>query len=97
VHKTSRDAYDSIKPHLNELQRAVLAYFNLAGARGMTSEELHVFFAGYKETSSRTRISELVEMGLVKDSGTKRPSSSGRAMIVWMAVPKPPKQEDLFS
>ena len=96
MHSTSREAFESIKPHLNELQASVLACFRQA-EHGLTSEELHKFFDGYKETSSRTRISELVHMGFVKDSGTTRPSTSGRAMIVWVEVPQPLRQEELFS
>jgi hypothetical protein len=86
MHQTSRDAFESVKPILNDLQRRVLDCVQKLGATGLTSEELETYFRGYKPSSSRTRISELVRLGMVVDSGRTRPSSSGRKMIVWVAT-----------
>lgn len=40
----------------------------------------------HSESGARTRRSELVEAGWVRDSGQKRPGKNGNPMIVWEAV-----------
>jgi hypothetical protein len=84
-----------MRHRLKEIQQSVHARIEAAGERGLTSEELRALFPHYAETTSRTRISELVRIGIVVDSGMKRPSRSGRSMIVWTAVTVRAAQEEL--
>lgn len=80
-------AIESLMPSLNDLQARVLARFKLAGKDGLTSAELHrQYFLGYPESTSRTRISELVRKGLLCDSGQTRRSVAGRQMTVWVVA-----------
>ncbi len=59
----------------------------LRGApHGMTHHELIARFPNRAESSIRTRTSELVEMGLVKDSGHTRSTRAGNEAIVWEAT-----------
>lgn len=46
------------------------------------------FGPNHSESGTRTRVSELVEMGLVKDSGKTKRLPSGRRAIVWKATKK---------
>jgi len=95
LQQTSHDAYWSMRHRLKELQHAVFVAIEAAGERGLTSGELREQFTTYAETTSRTRISELVRVGLVVNSGMTRPSKSGRASIVWTAVAVRVSQEEL--
>ena len=49
----------------------------------MTDEELVATFDSQAPSSVRTRRSELVNLGLVRDSGRRVPSVRGRDQIVW--------------
>jgi hypothetical protein len=55
---------------------------------GLTDEELeHVYYQlhqGGRRDSPRKRRSDLTRDGLLVDSGLRRPSNCGRAMIVWI-------------
>jgi hypothetical protein len=90
---TSHEAAASIGD-LRERQKVVLAIFDWPGVgfMGTTDEELgdayqRLALAGqvpYQSPSGlRTRRSELVELGLVENSGDKRKTRSGRRAIVW--------------
>lgn len=84
--KTSDEAYRSISGE--EISRLQASILRLLEREAMTDEQLidavTVDLGQYvSEASVRTRRSELVGMGKVKDSGETRPSRSGRRMIVW--------------
>lgn len=86
---TSWEAARSITPEkLRESQRAVLGALKLAGPS--TDERiyrcLHESEYDITPSGARTRRSELVAMGLVRDSGRKDVLRSGRRAIVWEAV-----------
>lgn len=81
---TSRLAAGSVR--VRESQRAVLALFVSGPA---TDEQLwdRTFSRSVRISPSglRTRRSELVAVGLVRDTGRKERLSSGRMAIVWEA------------
>lgn len=77
-HAAARDAARRA-PRMRE---RVLLTLIAAGARGMTDFEL-AHALGAQQTSAGKRRGELVEAGLVENSGIKRPAPSGSAAIVW--------------
>lgn len=85
--RTSRDAAEQIEPAAETLRRQVLHRLILLGSSGATDEELQMFLVMNPSTERPRRI-ELVEMGLVKDSGRRRRTLSGRNAVVWVAVEK---------
>lgn len=72
---TSRDAAESVRPHLSELQAEVLAVI-ARWHRGATSfdvrRELQDRRPNFERNSIARRITTLVELGLVEDSGDRR-------------------------
>ena len=87
--ETSHEAAASVK-HVRDSQRAVLAV--LRATEGLTDIEIAQRYIRLsknlpKQSPSglRTRRKELVERGLVEDSGDKRKLPSGRNAIVWRA------------
>lgn len=84
---TSWEAARSITPEkLRESQRIVLDFFR---AWGPSTDEYLCYRLEDEMSPSgaRTRRSELVAMGLVRDSGRKDVLRSGRKAIVWESVP----------
>lgn len=72
--------------HLRHNQQIILTLLRLEG--GQTDEELLLLWNDriaerISPSGLRTRRSELVDMGLVRDSGDRRPLESGRIAIVW--------------
>lgn len=84
---TSHAAARSVDPaSLPHVKRVILSLLALEG--GKTDEELaylwHERIADPISGSGlRTRRAELVDAGLVRDSGTRRAIASGRSAIVW--------------
>lgn len=84
--ETSQQAAESIDAkRLRESQEEVLATFHRLGP--MTDQELVARYTGLAQSTSglRTRRHELVEKGLLRDSGLRRKLESGRLAVVWMA------------
>lgn len=81
--ETSKAAALAIAPRLNALQQRVLAKIKAAGTFGATDEELQGWL-NLNPSTERPRRIELVEKGLVVDSGTTRKTRSGRLAVVWM-------------
>jgi hypothetical protein len=81
---TSREAARSVTPHLTEIQGTVLAEFRRAGVNGMTDFDLETKLNSRRSTY-RSRRAELVEAGLLKDSGMKR-KQDGSNRTVWTIV-----------
>jgi len=87
--ETSHQAAASVK-RMRESQMFILGLFRRHG--GMVDDELIVVasgvLAGRKMSVSgiRTRRSELVRLGMVRDTGKRRRLESGRLSIVWAAV-----------
>lgn len=80
--ETSRAAAQAIEPSLGRLQREVLAYLRYCRDAGCTDEELQLSLVLNPSTERPRRI-ELVEKGLVVDSGVRRKTRSGRLATVW--------------
>lgn len=82
--QSSREAARMVMPRLNLIQSQVLAVMREAGNVGLTDWELDSKFNCRKSTY-RSRRAELVEMGVLKDSGTRR-ENDGTKRTVWMVV-----------
>lgn len=87
---TSWEAARSVRG-IRESQRAVLVLFRARGA--MNDEKLIALYRRHadrlpaqSDSGIRTRRKELVESGLLVDSGRKARMRSGRMSIVWRAV-----------
>lgn len=83
IQDTTLNARDQIKSKRLTLRDKVLNYITQSGDRGATDEELQqaLFMAGNTE---RPRRDELLSMGLIRDSGRRRKTSSNRDAIVWV-------------
>jgi hypothetical protein len=82
--ETSHDAAQSISDISGD-QQFILEWLNFLGP--CTDEELLNSLPSERSPSGvRTRRSELVAMNLVRDSGKRRKTRSGRNAIVWEAV-----------
>jgi hypothetical protein len=83
---TSRRTAERIMPRTGSIRSAILVQLIELGPRfGATDQELQ----GARQRSGdteRARRVELVEDGWVKDSGRRRPTSSGHDAIVWIAT-----------
>lgn len=72
------DAYPKSGTH----RRTILDAVASAGERGLTDEEICAAVAmGYSHTGPRRR--ELVDLGLVYDTGRTRTAATGSAQTVW--------------
>jgi hypothetical protein len=78
---TSHEAARSISPRLRELQEKVLA-FAADRPDGFTDVDLNRHFDTHGSTY-RTRRSELVDQGLIRDSGERKTLGSGRRHVIW--------------
>ncbi len=81
---TSRQAAEQIEPSTGRLQGLVLDEIRDSGGHGRTDDELEVVLSLRHQTASARR-RELVLKGLVRDSGRRRPTRSGRQAVVWLA------------
>jgi predicted transcriptional regulator len=82
---TSRRAAESVVPHIGRLQVEILNH--IIAAEGATCDELERAL-GLRHQTASARIHELVKVGLLRDSGTKRRTASGRSAVVWAHVKK---------
>ena len=92
---TSHDAARSLSAgKLRASQKAVLGHFRKFGP--MTDTDLVNVYVGSPQSRSglRTRRSELVDRGLVEDTGARKKLPTGRNAIVWRATPHPPQRND---
>ena len=92
---TSHDAARSLSPaKLRDSQKAVLGHFRKFGP--MTDTDLVNLYVGSPQSRSglRTRRSELVDRGLVEDTGARKKLPTGRNAIVWRATPPSPQRND---
>lgn len=79
---TSTEAAESIKPVLGKLQEIVYAYLQSSESIGATDEEMQAHL-DMPANTQRPRRCELLLKGLIKDSGERRPTKSGRKAVVW--------------
>lgn len=80
---TSIAAAQVILPKAGTLRRMVYDLIVLRGNAGATDDELQRW--GLDPSTERPRRCELVEAGLVEDSGHRRKTRSGRLAVVWRA------------
>lgn len=92
--ETSREAHESVKPTLPNLQQQVFKTLMSVSARpgpdgnpqgGATDEEMESLL-GMKHQTVSARRRELVLRGLVEPSGNRRKTSSGRSATVWQVT-----------
>lgn len=87
---TSHAAANSVdRSQMSHAKRVIVTLLMLEGP--MTDEELLLLWNDriadrISQSGLRTRRSELVDAGLVRDSGERRPLESGRMAIVWEAT-----------
>ena len=81
---TSADAADLARAGAATQRDRVLAAIRGAGEAGLTDEELQQGLELHGSTERPRRI-ELVERGLIQDSGRRRATSTGRQAAVWVA------------
>jgi hypothetical protein len=80
---TSHAAAKEVTPHVRGVQKAVLAYAALCGWAGFTDLDLASHFQS-QSSSYRSRRAELVDQGLIEDSGERRTVAGGtRRHAVW--------------
>jgi hypothetical protein len=83
--ETSRQAAVAIRPAAGTQRGRVLAYVESCGLVGATDEEIADGL--YMNPSSvRPRRGELLEAGLIRDSGKTRPTKAGLQATVWTAA-----------
>jgi len=89
---TSEVAAASMKPHAARQQREVLAVIVATREHGATDWEVETA-TGIRAQSVSPRRGELRELGLIVDSGRRRPTASGRPAAVWVAAQYATKTE----
>ena len=82
---TSLAAANALAPKLGRLQRMAAHAIRDAGAHGLTADELAARLR-MDRWSFKPRTSELRRKGLIRDSGRRRPNSTGKQAIVWIAA-----------
>lgn len=83
--ETSIAAAEAIKPRVEIYRERILAEIKRSGALGRTDGELQEQL-NMNGSTQRPRRIELVDAGLVRDSGRTRKSASGRACVVWVVA-----------
>lgn len=83
-HTTSREASESVRASAAGMEADVLELLRSVWPDGMTDAEIEAH-SGLGPNTARPRRVGLVLKGLVRDSGQRRPTPSGRAARVWVA------------
>ena len=81
---TSKEAAESMSPHVGRIANLVLGYIVRQGIRGATCDEIEVELNLIHQTAS-ARVNELAKRGMIVDRGYRRPTRSGRRATVWEA------------
>ena len=92
--ETSRRAAEEIEMNADSLRGRTYRYLIGRGNRGATDEEIQTA-SGMNPSTQRPRRVELVERGLVKDSGQTRLTKSSRSAVVWISVQHGESNEQL--
>ena len=82
---TSRSAAKAIAPSALALRRRVFDFIASRGSLGATDHEIQNSLAIAGDTE-RPRRDELQKANLVRDSGHRRATSSGRSAVVWVTT-----------
>lgn len=86
---TQLAAYRTITPRAASLRDKVLDFIVSRGAHGATDQECQAALDLPAQTQGPRRI-ELARAGLVRDSGQRRLTPSGRRAIVWISAESGP-------
>ena len=81
---TSRAAAASVRSSAASIRARVLEYLQRQGPKGATDDEVQRAL-NLPGSTQRPRRVELIRDGMVRDSGRKRPTSTGRAAAVFTA------------
>lgn len=81
---TSKAAAKAIRPDAAALRAKVLAYLK-SQPNGAIDEEIQLAL-DMPGNTERPRRTELLNAGLIRDSGTTRATKSGRQATIWVAV-----------
>lgn len=81
---TSVAAADALAPKLGRLQRLAELTIRDAGIAGLTADELAAKL-DLDRWTIQPRTTELKRKGLIRDSGQRRPNSTGKQAVVWIA------------
>ena len=85
---TSHLAAEEVSPHIRQLQMKVLCYAAGRGFGGFIDPEMNEDF-GVQSSTYRTRRSELVDMGLIEDTGERLAlGGKGRKHAIWRITDK---------
>jgi len=82
---TSIEAAVSIAARAPKLRDRVLATIKASGHHGLTADQVAARL-GISILSARPRLSELVDLKLIRDTGHRRRNDSGKNAIVWQAT-----------
>ena len=83
--ETSIAAAGAIKEPAHTLRTRVLGYIVARDKHGATDIEIQTALR-MEGSTQRPRRVELLDAGLIKDSGTTRKTPSGRSAVVWVAA-----------
>ena len=84
---SSREAAEAIKPSAEMLREKIYRAIKDAGSYGATADEASAAI-NVSPFAGRPRVTELRAVGRIKPSmeNKRRPSSTGRSSIVWIAT-----------
>ena len=82
---TSDEAARRIAGHSGTVRERILTYLRDRGPEGVTDHEGEQTL-GIRPQTYTPRRRELVQLGLVTDSGTRRPTDTGRPAAAWIAA-----------
>ena len=80
---TSRDAAESMRPHVSDMEGQILVVLRARG--NLTCDEVECFL-GFAHQTASARLKGLADKGLIKDSGARRPTRSGRMARVYVVA-----------
>lgn len=93
---TSVAAAEAIAPATGTQRELVFSTIFTSGRNGMTDEEVQQAL-GMNPSSQRPRRGELVDAGLVVDSGVRRDTQAGLEAIVWVAASNQQTPEEFLA
>lgn len=92
--ETSKDAAISILPHAKAMRDKIYRMIEFAELNGFTVDEIEIE-TGYPHQTASARVTELLQEGLIEDSGERRLTRHGRKACVWVVTGKAPPKAQL--
>ncbi len=90
---TSRSAAKAVASSALALSRRVFDFIASRGSLGATDHEIQTSLAIAGDTERPRRVS-LQQANLIRDSGQRRATPSGRSAVVWVTTGEPFSQEN---